>query len=144
MDLQVQPFTYPDSERQTMEIWLNDHIVDTIILEQGFRTYRVVLPAEFLNPDVNTIQFLYGSVAADISFAKKYVPEGRHSHHWRVGEEILKAAPDEPLKAAAYGYLGHLAADTLAHNTYVPRKLFLTRTGKSDLDSISIVMIKKR
>jgi len=76
------------------------------------------------------IQFLYGSVAADISFAKKYVPEGRHSHHWRVGEEILKAAPNEPLKAAAYGYLGHLAADTLAHNTYVPRKLFLTRTGK--------------
>ena len=25
--------------------------------------------------------FLYGSVAADISFAKKYAPIGRHSHH---------------------------------------------------------------
>lgn len=77
------------------------------------------------------IQFLYGSVAADISFAKKYVSEGRHSHHWRVGEEILKAAPDEPLRAAAYGYLAHLAADTVAHNTFVPRRLFLTRTGKA-------------
>jgi len=76
------------------------------------------------------IQFLYGSVAADISFAKKYVPEGRHSHHWMVGEEILKAAPNDPLRAAGYGYLAHLAADTLAHNTFVPRKLFLTRTGK--------------
>jgi hypothetical protein len=76
------------------------------------------------------VQFLYGSVAADISFAKKYVPEGRHSHSWTVGEEILRAAPDEPLRAAAYGYLAHLAADTLAHNTFIPRKLFLTRTGK--------------
>ncbi|MCJ7628627.1 MAG: zinc dependent phospholipase C family protein [Longimicrobiales bacterium] len=76
------------------------------------------------------IQFLYGSVAADISFAKKYVPEGRHSHNWKVGEAILEAAPTDALRAAGYGYLGHLAADTLAHNTFVPRKLFLTRTGK--------------
>jgi hypothetical protein len=76
------------------------------------------------------VQFLYGSVAADISFAKKYVPEGRHSHSWAVGEEILRAAPDEPLQAAAFGYLAHLAADTVAHNTFIPRKLFLSRTGK--------------
>ena len=34
-------------------------------------------------------EFLYGSIAADISFAKKYVPEGRHCHNWSVGEEIL-------------------------------------------------------
>ncbi len=87
-------------------------------------------PALRLLLDRYPIQFLYGSVAADISFAKKYVPEGRHSHAWRVGEEILRAAPDDALRAAGYGYLGHLAADTLAHNTFVPRKLFLTRTGK--------------
>ena len=77
------------------------------------------------------IHFLYGSVAADISFAKKYVPEGQHSHSWRVGEEILRVAPSEGLKATAYGYLAHLAADTIAHNTFIPRKLFLTRTGKA-------------
>ena len=77
------------------------------------------------------IHFLYGSVAADISFAKKYVPEGRHSHSWEVGEEILSAAPKEPLRAAAYGYLAHLAADTVAHNVFIPRKLFLTRTKKA-------------
>jgi len=87
-------------------------------------------PALHLLLKANPIQFLYGSVAADISFAKKYVPEGRHSHNWRVGEEILKAAPTDALRAAGYGYLAHLAADTLAHNTFVPRKLFLTRTGK--------------
>jgi hypothetical protein len=77
------------------------------------------------------IHFLYGSVAADISFAKKYVPEGRHSHNWTVGEEILRTAPDDALRATAYGYLAHLAADTVAHNTFIPRKLFLTRTGKA-------------
>ncbi len=77
------------------------------------------------------IHFLYGSVAADISFAKKYVPEGRHSHSWRVGEEILRAAPNEALEATGLGYLAHLAADTIAHNTFIPRKLFLTRTGKA-------------
>ena len=87
-------------------------------------------PAIRLVLEAHPIEFLYGSVAADISFAKKYVPEGRHSHFWHVGEEILNVAPNEALQAAGYGYLSHLAADTLAHNTVVPRKLFLPRTGK--------------
>ncbi|MGD2121318.1 MAG: zinc dependent phospholipase C family protein [Gemmatimonadota bacterium] len=98
---------------------------------------EVVLNSLFLLPpairlllEAHPIAFLYGSVAADISFGKKYVPEGRHSHFWKVGEEILSAAPTDPLRAAGYGYLAHLAADTLAHNTFIPRKLFLTRTGK--------------
>lgn len=74
------------------------------------------------------LPFLYGSVAADISFAKKYAPEGRHCHNWHVGEEILDAADDESLEAVALGYLAHLAADTVAHNLYVPRQLVLTST----------------
>lgn len=72
--------------------------------------------------------FLYGSVAADISFAKKYAAVGRHSHHWHMGEEILQAADSEALHAVALGYLSHLAADTIAHNFYIPRRLVLTRT----------------
>ncbi len=74
------------------------------------------------------LPFLYGSVAADISFAKKYAPEGRHCHNWHVGEELLEAADDAPLEAVALGYLAHLAADTVAHNLYVPRQLLLTST----------------
>ncbi|MEK9502208.1 zinc dependent phospholipase C family protein [Gaopeijia maritima] len=77
------------------------------------------------------VSFLYGSVAADISLAKKYVPEGRHCHNWHVGEEILDAAEDESLQAVGYGYLAHLAADTVAHNLYVPRQLLLTSTTAS-------------
>jgi hypothetical protein len=75
--------------------------------------------------------FLYGSIAADISFAKKYVPAGRHSHFWHVGEEILSAARNDRLRAAAYGYLTHLAADTIAHNFFIPRQLLLTSSTKA-------------
>jgi hypothetical protein len=77
------------------------------------------------------LHFLYGSIAADISFAKKYVPEGRHCHNWHVGEEILDAAPSDHLKAVGYGYLSHLAADTIAHNLFVPRQLLLTSTTQA-------------
>lgn len=77
------------------------------------------------------LHFLYGSVAADISLAKKYVPEGRHCHNWSVGEEILESADSEPLRAVGYGYLAHLAADTVAHNMFVPRQLLLTSTTQA-------------
>ncbi|HEY2026382.1 MAG TPA: zinc dependent phospholipase C family protein [Gemmatimonadaceae bacterium] len=70
--------------------------------------------------------FLYGSIAADTSIAKKYVPTGRHCHSWTVGLEIHDAAPDEPMKAFALGYLAHLAADSIAHNHFVPRQLTVT------------------
>lgn len=75
--------------------------------------------------------YLYGSVAADISFAKKYAPVGRHCHHWHVGEEILGSADSEELAAVGFGYLSHLAADTIAHNIFVPRQLLLTSTTEA-------------
>jgi hypothetical protein len=77
------------------------------------------------------LHFLYGSVAADISFAKKYVPEGRHCHNWEIGKEILDSAESEHLAAVSYGYLAHLAADTIAHNIFVPRQLLLTSTTQA-------------
>lgn len=71
-------------------------------------------------------EFLYGSIAADTSVAKKYAASGRHCHSWPVGMEILDRARDEPLRAFAIGYLAHLAADTVAHNFFVPRQLATT------------------
>ncbi|HWP03793.1 MAG TPA: zinc dependent phospholipase C family protein [Gemmatimonadaceae bacterium] len=70
--------------------------------------------------------FLYGSIAADTSIAKKYAAAGRHSHSWQVGFEVLERARDDRLRAFAYGYLAHLAADTVAHNYFVPRQLATT------------------
>ena len=70
--------------------------------------------------------FLYGSIAADTSIAKKYAAAGRHCHSWRVGFEILDRSRDEPLRAFSLGYLAHLAADVIAHNYFVPRQLAVT------------------
>src|SRR5207245_674454 len=70
--------------------------------------------------------FLYGNIAADTSMAKKYAPVGRHCHAWHVGQEIFDLAPSDPLRAFGLGYLSHLAADTIAHNFFVPRQLVLT------------------
>jgi hypothetical protein len=75
--------------------------------------------------------FLYGSLAADISLAKKYVPAGRHCHNWHVGEEIHASADSDRLRAVGLGYLAHLAADTIAHNYFVPRQLVLTSSTKA-------------
>jgi hypothetical protein len=70
--------------------------------------------------------FLYGSIAADTSIAKKYAAAGRHCHSWNVGFEIHDNADSEPLRAFGLGYLAHLAADSVAHNYFVPHQLTIT------------------
>src|SRR4029077_13567303 len=75
--------------------------------------------------------FLYGSIAADTSIAQKYAPGGRHCHSWTVGLEIYDGAEDEPLRAFALGYLAHLAADSIAHNYFVPKQLAVTSSTSS-------------
>jgi hypothetical protein len=75
--------------------------------------------------------FLYGSIAPDISLAKRYVPPGRHSHFWNVGQEVYAEAPSDAMRAFGLGYLAHLSADTVAHNYYVPRQLLLTSSTRS-------------
>ncbi|MBX3133144.1 MAG: zinc dependent phospholipase C family protein [Gemmatimonadaceae bacterium] len=73
-------------------------------------------------------EFLYGSIAADTSFAKRYARIGRHCHYWHVGDEILDRARDDALRAFGYGYLAHLAADVVAHNHFVPHQLAISST----------------
>lgn len=61
--------------------------------------------------------FLYGNLMADIIIGKKYLPDDKSSHSWDVGLKLLDQAKTWPERAFAYGYLGHLAADTVAHET---------------------------
>jgi hypothetical protein len=75
--------------------------------------------------------FLYGSIAADTSIAKKYAPAGRHCHSWTVGMEIYDSAAEPQLRAFGLGYLAHLAADAVAHNYFVPRQLAVTSSTSS-------------
>lgn len=103
-------------------VYLGTGVLDSLaLLPPAVRSLLAAYPYDFL----------YGSVAADISLAKKYVPEGRHCHHWHVGEEIYDTADTERLRAVSLGYLAHLAADTVAHNIFVPRQLLLTSSSKA-------------
>jgi len=72
------------------------------------------------------LDFLYGCVAADITLGKKYTHYLEHCHNWRIGLKILDSAKIPAHQACAWGYLAHLAADTVAHNYFVPFKM--TRT----------------
>lgn len=59
--------------------------------------------------------FLYGNLMADIILGKKYMPRDKNSHSWKVGMSLLESASSEQQKAFSYGYVSHLAADTVAH-----------------------------
>lgn len=91
------------------------------------RAADVLLPAGLATLlRAHPYDFLYGSIAADTSFAKRYARVGRHCHHWPVGDEILDRARDDRLRAFGYGYLAHLAADVVAHNHFVPHQLAIS------------------
>jgi hypothetical protein len=67
-------------------------------------------------------EFLYGSLAADIVVGKNLARFVHHAHNWKVGFAVLDEARPGEEKAFSWGFLAHLAADTVAHNYYVPWK----------------------
>jgi hypothetical protein len=79
------------------------------------------------------LDFLYGCIAADITLGKKFTHYLLNCHRWSVGQKVLQSARTGAEQACAYGYLCHLAADTIAHNYFVPYKImrsFATVTMK--------------
>ena len=66
--------------------------------------------------------YLYGNISADIVVGKNMTETLKHCHNWRIGLKVLKSARTDSQKAFAYGYISHLAADTIAHNYYIPEK----------------------
>ncbi|HWL94862.1 MAG TPA: zinc dependent phospholipase C family protein [Phycisphaerae bacterium] len=71
--------------------------------------------------------FIYGNVATDTVLAKKMSKVKQVCHRWSTGMGILESATTDAGKAFAYGYLAHLAADTVAHNKFLPRQMALSR-----------------
>jgi hypothetical protein len=59
---------------------------------------------------------------ADIILGKKYLPDDKSSHSWDVGLKLLDQAKSWPERAFAYGYLSHLAADSVAHEALTEEK----------------------
>lgn len=69
--------------------------------------------------------FLYGSLAADTVLGKNLARKTAHCHNLSLTRELLSRAEHlgEPYEAFMLGYLGHLAADVIAHNHFVPSQL---------------------
>ena len=72
--------------------------------------------------------YLYGSLAADMVFAKRLSRIKQSCHHWSTGFRLVDEAEDHRSRAFAYGYLAHLAADTVAHGKFVPHQIVTTGT----------------
>lgn len=99
--------------------------------EQILGSLHLIVPAAADLLRAYPYDFLYGSIAADTTMAKKFAPADRHSHAWHVGREVYDQAPSDALRAFGLGYLAHLAADVVAHNYFVPRQLVLTSSTRN-------------
>jgi hypothetical protein len=69
--------------------------------------------------------YLYGALAADSVVGKNMAREHVHCHNWKVAHRLLEDARHEGPETEAFmhGYIGHLAADVVAHNDFVPHQL---------------------
>jgi len=67
--------------------------------------------------------FEYGSIAADIINFKGYGGAYSHCHRWSIVAEMRELARTPREESFVCGYLAHLAADTIAHNHFVPYHL---------------------
>ncbi len=91
--------------------------------------------------------YLYGCIGADIIFAKGLARIHDHSHNWLVGFSVLEEADSPAQEAFAYGYLSHLAADTVAHNYFVPEcyvRTYPTKTLRHAYWEVRFDRLEKR
>lgn len=63
--------------------------------------------------------FIYGNLMADIIIGKKFLPKDKNPHSWDMALTLFDAAKTQQQKAFVYGYMGHLAADTIAHGSFM-------------------------
>jgi hypothetical protein len=89
-----------------------------------WRRRREVLPADkatLIGQERRA--FAYGSLAADLINFKTFGGHYNHCHRWTIVDEMLDLSSSAQEEAFAFGYLTHLAADTIAHNHFVPYHL---------------------
>jgi len=77
-----------------------------------------------------SLEYIYGSMAADFFIGKGQKKRDGHSHNWATGFSLLGKVADEREAAYAYGFLSHLAADVVAHNYFVPDLIHRVSTWK--------------
>jgi len=75
--------------------------------------------------------FLYGNISADIVVGKNLVQELKHCHNWKIGFKLKGRTESDSQKAFALGYLSHLAADTVAHNHFIPEMMIRSFSART-------------
>lgn len=68
-------------------------------------------------------QFILGTLDPDRTLAKNLAPYEKHSHNWENTIAEFNAAGSDEEKARSLGRICHLAADTVAHNYFIPMKI---------------------
>jgi len=92
--------------------------------ERVHRRRRELLPASVAKLlDEQRTAYDYGNIAADIINFKAFGGAYSHCHRWSIVEEMRDLATSPRQEAFVLGYLSHLAADTIAHNHFVPYHL---------------------
>ena len=88
-----------------------------------------LIPAAAVVLENNPLHYLYGCLSADIFFGKTGKSTKQKCHTWVIGQKLLEISKDDKGRAYAYGFLSHLAADTVAHNICLP--YFMSLDSKS-------------
>src|SRR5258705_1891970 len=92
--------------------------------ERVWRRRREMLPrdvAQLISEEHEAYE--YGNLAADIINFKAYGGAYSHCHRWAIVDEMRQLAATPREESFILGYLSHLAADTIAHNHFVPYHL---------------------
>ena len=89
-----------------------------------YRRRRERLPADVAGLiEEHRAAWQYGHIAADIINFKAIGGPYSHCHRWGIVEEMRNLSTSDVERAFVLGYAAHLAADTIAHNHFVPYHL---------------------
>ena len=92
--------------------------------ERVYRRRKELLPRDVAQLlDEERVAYDYGNLAADIINFKAYGGAYAHCHRWQIVDEMRALSTTRRQEAFVMGYLSHLAADTIAHNHFVPYHL---------------------
>ncbi len=79
--------------------------------------------------------FLYGCISPDVLIGKGNKIERVPSHRWDTAFSLLKNS-DLRAKAYGFGYMTHLAADTISHNYFIPNMLQLFNFNRGKISHV--------
>ena len=95
-----------------------------VVLSNWLMHNACFLPPEAIAPIMQFPgQFIHGALSPDVFIGKGSAALVGHSHNWESGLRLFERSGAARWRAYSYGYLSHLAADTVAHTVFVPATL---------------------